>query len=360
MTKFKKGIFTIILSGFGLIVGLVGGEILVRFFVPQTGVSPCLTYDFNQAFVGKKNCAFQDNHAGLYDCHISTNNLGLRMGKLHPEKEAILCIGDSYTFGWGVDLEDAYFGLLDKKMANSLGQKQLVNGAVPGYSTGHAVVQMQRLSRVLDFKKVIYFMCSNDIFDNIRTENYYQNYEYFVDENGNIDLKQRQVYTPFRRFLFQYTPYEAIAVHSQLFHFIRGFFRKTPPPAPKKTEQKPVNTDLLTKVSMAHLRNLYQQCQDLNAELMVVWIPAPEELSLTNNEQWNKHYDYQQFKQLATTYLARRSAVFFDPLGKMNQVLAQQNADLVDYFIPDQHFNEAGYKLFFEAVENEIFQFVAR
>lgn len=363
MTKLKKGVFSIILLLLGLFVGLLGGEILVRFFAPQTGVSPCLTYDFNQAYVGKENCTFQDNRFGYYDCQIATNSIGLRMEELQPNKEAILCIGDSYTFGWGVDLEKSYFGLLSQKIADSTNQKQLVNGAVPGYSTGHAARQMERLSEIFTFKKVIYFMCSNDVFDNIRTENYYQNYTYSKDKNGNIALQKKQVYTPLRRFLFQYTSYEWIAINSQLFHFIRGFFRakKTVTVEPEKLPIKPpplANTDLLTKVSMAHLRNLYKQCQLLNAELMLVWIPAPEELNLKNKDKWNKGYDYSQFKALAKIYLERRSEMFIDPTEKMNEILERKNADLTDYFIPDEHFNEAGYQLFFEAVEEKVYQFV--
>jgi lysophospholipase L1-like esterase len=358
MTKIKEGIFSIILLLFGLLVGLLGGEILVRFFAPQIGISPCITYDFNQAFIGKKNCTFQDNRFGFYDCQIKTNDMGLRMGEIEAGKINVLSVGDSYTFGWGVDLDQSYYGLLQQKIADSTAQVQLINGAVPGYSTGHIYVQMERLSKLFSFKKVIYFMCSNDISDNVRTENYYQNYNYSINENGNIELSRKQVYTPFRRFLFQYTPYEKIAIHSQLFHFIRGFFQKNPASKVEKVIPNPVNTDLLTKVSMAHLRNLYQQCQRLNAELMVVWIPAPEELNLTNKDKWNRNYDYKQFKRLAKTYLERGSASYFDPLDEMNRVLNEESADLTDYFIPDQHFNEAGYRLFYEAIEGDVYQFI--
>jgi lysophospholipase L1-like esterase len=358
MTRLKTSVFSLILLLLGLITGLLGGEILVRLFVPQKCVSPCLTYNFNQYFVGKEDCTFRDSLFGVYNYHVSTNELGLRMEKLQLEKDAILRIGDSYTFGWGTGLEKSYFGLLSKKIVDSTTQSQLINGAVPGYSTGHACEKMERLAEILPFKKVIYFMCSNDIFDNIRTEDYYQNYEYSMDEKGKVHLKKKRVYSSFRRFLFKYTPYEKITIHSQLFHFIRGFFRKKMPDYNgKEATSTLLNTNFLTKVSMAHLRNLYTKCQTLNVDLMVVWIPAPEELLLRGKDKWDKGYDYNQFKMLAKNYLEQRSENFVDPLEKMNNKLSMKNADLTDYFIPDQHFNAAGYELFYETVEEEVFQF---
>lgn len=359
MTKFKKGIFSFILMSIGLLVGLLGGELLVRWFAPQVRISPCFTYDFNQAYVGRENCAFRDNRVGLFDYPIQTNELGLRMDKITLQKKNVLCVGDSYTFGWGVPLPQSFFGLIDQSLKLQSVDYQMINGAVPGYSTGHICSQMERLAEKIPIKKVIYFMCSNDVFDNIRQESYYQNYAYSMDDAGEVLLKKIKVYSSFRQFLFKYTPYESIAINSHLFHFLKNITQLKPVIIEKKVDKKsPVDSLLITKVSLAYLKNLTEKSQQLNTELMVVWIPAPEELLLANNQIWQKNYDYALFKKEAADYLYSQNKVFFDPLKNMNSVLKNEKSELSDYFIPDEHFNQKGYQLFYESISDEVFNFI--
>ncbi len=59
---------------------------------------------------------------------VRTNGLGYRGGE--PGAGAILCLGDSTTFGWGVEEEEAW----PARLAALLGEAT-VNGGVPGYST---------------------------------------------------------------------------------------------------------------------------------------------------------------------------------------------------------------------------------
>lgn len=59
---------------------------------------------------------------------VRTNSYGYRGGE--PAPGAILCLGDSTTFGWGVEEDEAWPAVL----ARETGRRTL-NGGVPGYST---------------------------------------------------------------------------------------------------------------------------------------------------------------------------------------------------------------------------------
>lgn len=62
------------------------------------------------------------------DFSVRTNRLGYRGAE--PASGGVLCLGDSTTFGWGVEEEEAW----PARLAARLGETT-VNGGVPGYST---------------------------------------------------------------------------------------------------------------------------------------------------------------------------------------------------------------------------------
>ncbi|MEW6664797.1 MAG: SGNH/GDSL hydrolase family protein [Thermodesulfobacteriota bacterium] len=73
----------------------------------------------------------------LKDRRILTNSHGLRDVEHNWEKEAgvrrILGIGDSFTFGYRVDLEDTYLKRLERKLNQSGSRWEVINAGVAGY-----------------------------------------------------------------------------------------------------------------------------------------------------------------------------------------------------------------------------------
>jgi len=65
----------------------------------------------------------------------STNSMGLRDAEMPPESEhaiRIAAIGDSYTFGWGVELEDAWIKQLERMLRERGLDVEVVNIGQPG------------------------------------------------------------------------------------------------------------------------------------------------------------------------------------------------------------------------------------
>jgi lysophospholipase L1-like esterase len=65
----------------------------------------------------------------------STNSMGLRDEEIPAEKEhafRIAAIGDSYTYGWGVELEDAWIKQLETELRKAGLDVEIVNAGQPG------------------------------------------------------------------------------------------------------------------------------------------------------------------------------------------------------------------------------------
>jgi lysophospholipase L1-like esterase len=87
---------------------------------------------------------------GIVDEYIKTNSQGLRDVE-HPWKKEegtvrILGLGDSFTFGWGVKLEDSFLKQLERRMTQETGRKaETINAGVPGYGLNHYYIYLKNI-----------------------------------------------------------------------------------------------------------------------------------------------------------------------------------------------------------------------
>ena len=76
-----------------------------------------------------------------YDFLITTNSYGLRCGEINLLKQKnefrIICLGDSGTFGWGVNFEDTWVRKLEQRLNKETPQEyfSVINFGVPGYTS---------------------------------------------------------------------------------------------------------------------------------------------------------------------------------------------------------------------------------
>lgn len=118
--------------GIVLVFGLALSEIALRLVAPQ----PPSWLDVYRQHPVLKTYTLQPDVERLIDtgeCRwtVRSDKDGYRVSKIDSTSgPVVLCLGDSYAFGYGVDHEQTYTGLLQKKFAGSL---RLINAAVPGY-----------------------------------------------------------------------------------------------------------------------------------------------------------------------------------------------------------------------------------
>ena len=87
---------------------------------------------------------------GIVDEYIKTNSQGLRDVEHSLKKEEgtlrILGLGDSFTFGWGVKLEESFLKQLERRLTQETGRRaETINAGVPGYGLNHYYIYLKNI-----------------------------------------------------------------------------------------------------------------------------------------------------------------------------------------------------------------------
>lgn len=102
------------------------------------------------------------------DTVVHCNNLGLRNPEIPLKKSVstkrIVCLGDSITFGFGVDGDKPYPAILNKLLEEEpAGHYEVINCGVPGYNMYQERLFLERYILKLQPDIVIIGLCLNDI-----------------------------------------------------------------------------------------------------------------------------------------------------------------------------------------------------
>lgn len=369
----KKWLGNLLIFFFGLSIGLFLGEFVVRIFTPQKLVKPCFQNDSEVAISGVPDCEYLDDwQADFFKYHVRLNNLGLRMDSdIQPsDKNLAICLGDSFTYGWGVNQDDSFWGILNKTVDKFGFEGKFVNAGFPAYSTGHCSKILEELSKKYDIKKAVYFMYFNDLFDNVSENINYRSHIFEEKSNGEIEIKPVQVFSKTKRIWHSLKVPDWLYKNSHLTILLKKILQGKQKTI---TQQRPFfednlsekEIDKMTKVSLAHLENLREKCEEKEIDLMVVWIPCWLELDLANDVDWVNNFPYDEFKKQVS--IAERSSPlgvrgkgwrFFDPTSNMNEFLDGKNAKISDYYFGEGHYNKNGNQLYYQAIWEEILTFL--
>ncbi len=146
-----KKVFLLVLCllFFSIGISALVGEFIVRGVLPQitykqARVVGLRIYETSEVvpFALKPN--LETNHLGYtreFDHRVRTNNLGFRGNDLSPEKQSsvfrILVLGDSMTFGWGVEDDDTFPARIEKYL-NHLSPDKKVEVINAGFADGYS------------------------------------------------------------------------------------------------------------------------------------------------------------------------------------------------------------------------------
>lgn len=90
----------------------------------------------------------------------SINSKGVRDDENSLQSPAIICLGDSYAMGWGVEQPETFVQQLEQ-----LSGMKTLNGGVSSYGTAREMVQLEQLDTSA-LKYLVIQYCSNDIGEN--------------------------------------------------------------------------------------------------------------------------------------------------------------------------------------------------
>jgi lysophospholipase L1-like esterase len=160
---------------FGVAVGLLAAEALVRIAAPQQP-SP-LVWRGEEGLVRldpRSGFALIPGFSGPFfrGTRVDVSSLGLRdreYGPKQPGEIRVLSLGDSFAFGYGVENADAYCKVLERRLRSRFPGVPIavVNAGVGATSTRHMILQYERLRDVLHPDLALAtFTAGNDVVGN--------------------------------------------------------------------------------------------------------------------------------------------------------------------------------------------------
>lgn len=159
----------------GIIAGMLAGEVIVRAMFPH-GHGPYIHderafYKLKPGFEGLLISAGKPSH-------IRINKLGIRGPELSRDagKPIVLCLGDSFTYGAGVDEDETFTADLNK---SSGGKYVAVNAGVVGYNLSQYYSRLASIGGELRPAVVVLGIFANDWEDLGYSA-------YLVDRGGNL------------------------------------------------------------------------------------------------------------------------------------------------------------------------------
>lgn len=210
----KKIIFSAMTFILVLIIIVIAGEILLTFFNTQPYMYPKWEFSSEYGSIPYKNKNIIQARSGHYKFTYKINSYRYR-GELIPisnsyEKENIVILGDSYTFGHGVNDGEEYAAVMSKILDKRF---SVINLGVGGWGLTQQIRRYYELGQLYSPKIVILMFCANDPKDNFKNK-------VTIIENGRFKFQNsNNIFNWKNKYLA-----DSIIQKSQLYNFIRGRF----------------------------------------------------------------------------------------------------------------------------------------
>ena len=185
--------FVILVLGEYLLLFLLSGWILFKVTSPSPVLLPLgperpsdLEPRYHPDYILQTSTGYelQPNVDALFDgspvrlpqaTRIRTNEDGIRESKTYPLQKQetatrMVALGDSYTFGWGVELEESWPKVLERRLNEASKDRtyEVLNFGVPGYNTALTVALYQTKGAKYAPDYILLPILDNDI-ENIST-----------------------------------------------------------------------------------------------------------------------------------------------------------------------------------------------
>lgn len=169
ISKKRRILYSILLILIVTVVIITTGELLIRFVTPHGYMYPRWEYSAHYGSVLFSNCKMIQECPGQWKFTYTINDYRYR-GELIPisnayDKKNIVILGDSMSFGQGVNDGDEYPALMADKLNDNY---NVINLSVGGWGLTQQVRRYYEFGQLYSPKIVLLQFCSNDPSDNFR------------------------------------------------------------------------------------------------------------------------------------------------------------------------------------------------
>ncbi len=199
MARPRAALQTLALTGVSLLVSILLAELSVRFlfpeWAPRTGrLAEFWTYDPDFGWAHKPGYSGRFSSFG-FDVAVRTNSQGFRGPdrplKLPAEQRRVVVLGDSFTWGFGVEEDETFVSQMDAGLGDGF---DVVNLGVSGYSTDQELLLYRQHGRRYGADVVVLVVATNDFAMNVSPIAYLlYGKPVFRRESGSLQLTNTPV-----------------------------------------------------------------------------------------------------------------------------------------------------------------------
>jgi hypothetical protein len=165
----RRTLVNLAVAGGAFLIAVVGVELVLRIARPAVAYQYAPQRIVLNHFAGSEYLPseLRPNFHGRFrmlefDTTVSTNSWGLRDREIDFSKPRILCLGDSFTFGFGVENGEAFCAQLEEAFG---GRYDVVNAGIPGGSPDTYALWLSRWRDKLQPRLIIVSLFQNDQMD---------------------------------------------------------------------------------------------------------------------------------------------------------------------------------------------------
>ncbi|MCH7564719.1 MAG: SGNH/GDSL hydrolase family protein [Gemmatimonadetes bacterium] len=301
---------------------------------------------------------------GVYEYEWTTNQQGLRAREAYRiPREAgthrVLVIGDSFTFGIGVNDDETFSALLQGMLEQSCPtmEVEVINAGVGGWSTSHELEFLERFGLSFEADVVVLGFFGNDLDGNSSSGiHYLEDGELFVSP-----VELRPSLGRLKRVTELIPAYDFLVGHSVLVNWLRTLYFKLSRPAPSDTPpkeppgQEAVGTEsgdrehqwLLMEKLIVRMESILEA---VGTRFLVLVIPNDHELVTNLGSAEGNSLPVAGMMSLCT----RLQLSCFDLLPVLSSGFSTENGRV--YIEGDGHMTALGHQLAAEALNEPVAQ----
>jgi lysophospholipase L1-like esterase len=192
--------FRVAAVAIGAVVALALSEGLIRLASPRkvetVEAEEFVRFDPWLGWTNRPGAAGRMRAVGQYDSFARINSRGLRDREIAPARvkgrTRVLCLGDSFTFGWGVGDDETYPKVLERELAGV----EAVNAGVSAWGTAQELVWLEREGFGYGPDVVTLGFYLNDFADNASDSMFGYRRPVYTLEGGRLLLKSVPIPMP--------------------------------------------------------------------------------------------------------------------------------------------------------------------
>lgn len=315
------------------------------------------TYDPNLIYSGVTRTSYM-NRSSEYVEKVTTNSYGYRDYEFKQKKAnayRILAVGDSFTFGHGIESNDkTYPKLLENYLQNYpslLGKKiEVFNIAAKGYSPDQEYRQIQKVISSLKPNMIIWNLSMpGDIYNLLHEGKWPSPSLYDVKNNVLVPLDARFNWLYISKYIKSHVP--PIIGNSYLFNMATYRISQI-----RSASRKPYLSDIdmivwATQKINLEINGIQKLTKENNIQFVVVTLPYPQQF-LSQPDVSNLIHEYDVIAKSAQ----QAGVLVIDMKQSILQKKSQSWKEL--YFKTDYHPNQNGALFFAETVGEVITPFI--